>query len=55
LRSYQNKWKKLLRAAVREAGTEQAIKSLKAFGSDKANYINLMNWMSTRKIKTRTR
>ncbi|MGO8879155.1 MAG: hypothetical protein ACLPVO_07565 [Desulfomonilaceae bacterium] len=53
LRSYQNKWKKLLRAAVREAGTEQAIKSLKAFGSDKANYINLMNWMSTRKIKTR--
>ncbi len=52
LRSCQSRWKKLLRNAVREAGTEQAIQSLKAFGSEKANYINLMNWMSARTIKT---
>lgn len=53
LRSCQNRWKRLLRATVREAGTEQATKTLNALGSDKANYINLMNWMSTRNIKTR--
>lgn len=53
LRSCQDRWKTLLRNMVNDIGTELAIESLRDFGSNKANYINLLNWMSTRKIKTK--
>ncbi len=53
MRSAKNKWKKFLRVTAGDAGAEKTIQSLKKLGSEKANYINLRNWMSTRKIKTR--
>ncbi len=53
LRALQQHWKNLLKQRVKEVGIEEAISELKGLGSEKANNVNLGNWMSARSIKTR--
>ena len=51
-REVQRDWKDRLRRKVRQDGYDQVVVDLKSFGSKRANYANLRNWMSYRTIKT---
>ena len=51
-REIQRDWKDRLRRKVRQNGYDQVVVDLKSFGSKRANYVNLRNWMSYRTIKT---
>lgn len=52
LREMQQKWKALLRLAVRKDGADRTIRALKDYGSQVASYQNLRNWMKDRTIAT---
>ena len=51
-REYQRKWKSLLRGKIISDGYEKIITDLQEYGSSRANYMNIRNWMSERSIKT---
>lgn len=51
-REVQRYWKDQLRRKVRVDGLRQVVNDLKNYGSRRANYVNLRNWMSHRTIKT---
>jgi hypothetical protein len=51
-RQYQSKWKSLLRTKVVENGYDKVFEDLLKYGSTRANYVNVRNWMSDRSIKT---
>jgi hypothetical protein len=51
-RESQVAWKKKLRTKIRTHGLAEAVGTLRKMGSQRANYQNLRNWMSTRTIKT---
>lgn len=54
-RKCQREWKSLLRDKIVENGYDWAIKQLKNYGSPRANYTNIRNWMFDRSIKTEFR
>jgi hypothetical protein len=54
-RKCQREWKSLLRDRIVENGYDSAIKQLKTYGSPRANYMNVRNWMFDRSIKTEFR
>lgn len=54
-RKCQREWKSLLRDKIVENGYDWAIKQLKTYGSPRANYMNIRNWMFDRSIKTEFR
>lgn len=54
-RKCQREWKSLLRNRIVENGYDWTINQLKSFGSPRANYINVRNWMFDRSIKTEYR
>jgi hypothetical protein len=54
-REHQRKWKSLLRSKVAENGYDTVAEALRTFGSTRANYINIRNWISDRNIKTEFR
>lgn len=51
LRQLQKHWKSLFCKKVRYNGTSETSKILKGFGSERANEVNVRNWMSERNIK----
>lgn len=54
VRETQERWKSLLRAEVYQKGLNETVKTLQFLGADRANEVNIRNWISYKTISPKS-